>query len=106
MSFLAYDLSLDLIRALREPLVAIKRHDADEAKQTRRCVNSVARNIAEGGGRFGADRLHFFAIAYGSLRETRAALDIAVANGWIAADTEAHAVAARLGGMLYRLAGR
>ena len=106
MSFLAYDLSLDLIRALREPLVVIKRHDADEAKQTRRCANSVARNLAEGSGRFGGDRLHFFAIAYGSLRETRAALDIAVANGWLAADSEAAAIAARLGGMLYRLAGR
>ncbi len=102
MSFLAYD----LIRALREPLAIIKRHDADEARQTRRCANSVARNIAEASGRSGGDRLHLFAIAYGSLRETRAALDIAVANGWIAEDTHAHAVAARLGGMLYRLAGR
>ena len=105
MSFLAAELSLDLIRAMREPLVVIRRHDADEAKQTRRSLNSVARNIAEAGGRFGRDRLQAFSIAYGSLRETRAALDIAVANGWLAENPPAAAVAFRLGGLLYRLSG-
>jgi hypothetical protein len=45
-------------------------------------------------------------IAYGSLREVRCALELAVAKGWLDSGEEAHVVADRFGGMLYRLARR
>ena len=106
MPFITYDLSLDLIRALVKPLEAVRRHSAKEAAQLDDAANSVVRNIAEAGGRFGRDRLHLFAIAYGSLREVRAVLDLAAAKGWLGEEVAAQAVAHRLGGMLYRLAGR
>ncbi len=102
MSFLAYDLALDLIRNLREPLAVIRRHDAALAKQARDAVNSVALNLSEGSGRNGGDRQHHFAIAFGSLREVGAALDIAAAHGWLASGV-AFAERDRLAGMLWSL---
>ena len=83
MRFLAYDLALDLIRCLREPLALVRRHDATLAKHARDALNSVAQNLAEGSGRAGGDRQHHFSIALGSLREVNAVLDIAAAHGWL-----------------------
>ena len=102
MRFLAYDLSLDLIRNLREPLATIRRHDAALAKQARDALNSVAMNLSEGSGRNGGDRQHLFAIAFGSLREVGAALEIGTAHGWFAS-APCFAERDRLAGMLWRL---
>ena len=104
MPFLAYDLSIDLVRGLREPLAIVKRRNPDLARQLDRAADSVAQNLAEAGGRFGGDRLHHFRIAYGSLREARCSLELAVAKGWLDGSEPVHGVANRLGGMLYRLA--
>lgn len=82
MRFLAYDLSLELIVALRSTLALVRRHDAGLAKQFREALASVPLNIAEVNGRCGGDRLHHFRIALGSLREAGAVLDTAVAFGW------------------------
>ena len=106
MPFIAYDLALDFVRALIDPLAIIRRYDADEAKQLGRSSKSVARNLAEGSGRAGADRTYHFSVALGSLREARCSLDIAVATGWLPADIAAYAIAQRLGGLVYRLARR
>ena len=105
MRFLAYDLSIDLIRCLREPLAIIRRHDAALAKQGTNAINSVALNLAEGNGRTGGDRQHHFRIALGSLRETSAVLDIAAAHGWLAAPALA-AERDRLCGILFSLQRR
>lgn len=105
MRFLAYDLALDLIRNLREPLAAIRRHDASLAKQARDALNSVAMNIAEGSGRNGGDRQQFFAIAFGSLRELGCALDIGAAHGWLA-EPSCFEQRDRLAGMLWSLKRR
>jgi four helix bundle protein len=104
MPFIAYDLSLDLIAHLRGPLANVRKRSATLFKQLDRAADSVAQNLAEAGGRFGADRTQHFRIAYGSLREVRCSLEIAVAKGFVDADAPAHAIANRLGGMLYRLA--
>jgi four helix bundle protein len=105
MSFLAYDLSLDLIRNLRGPLEIVRRHDAALARQGRDALNSVALNLNEGSGRNGGDRQQHFAIAFGSLREVAAVLDIAAAHGWFAAPPYA-SDRDRLGGILWRLTRR
>ena len=104
MPFLAYDLSLDLVRALREPLTIVRQRNADLARQLDRAADSVAQNLAEAGGRFGGDRVQLFRIAYGSLREARSSLALAVAKGWLDGSEPPHAIADRLGAMLYRLA--
>ena len=105
MRLLAYDLSLDLIRGLQSSIALIRRRDARLAKQLNDAANGVAQCIAEATGRTGGDRLHLFRIALGSLRECGACLDIAEANGWLAAVPVA-AERDRLGGMLYRLQQR
>src|SRR5262245_3266661 len=104
MPFLAYDLSIDLVRALREPLTIVRQRNADLAKQLDRAADSVSQNLAEAGGRFGGDRVQHFRIAYGSLREVRCSLALAVAKGWLDGSEPPHALADRLGAMLYRLA--
>ena len=105
MRFLAYDLSIDLIRCLREPLAVIQRHDAALAKQGRNAINSVALNLAEGSGRAGGDRQHHFRIALGSLREVGAVLEIAAAHGWLASPALA-AERDRLCGIVFGLQRR
>ena len=105
MRFLTYDLSLELIRGLREPLAIIRRHDAALARQGRDAVNSVALNVAEANGRDGGDRHHHFRIALGSLREIGAVLDIAAAHGWLV-EPPLGRERDRLGGMIFGLQRR
>lgn len=105
MRSLVYDLSLDLIRGLREPLRRIRQHDAALGKQGTNALNSVALNAAEAGGRTGGDKLHLVRIALGSLREVGAVLDIAAAHGWLDAAPMA-AERDRLGALLYGLQRR
>ena len=105
MSLLAYDLALQLIRALRPTLAIIKRHDAKLATQVRDALTSIALNTAEARGRTGGDASHLFRVALGSLREVSAGLDIAVAYEWIPVAPEA-ALRDRLGGLLYGLQRR
>ncbi len=105
MPFVAYDLSLQLVAALRGPLACIRRgHNGSLAEQLDRAADSVHQNLAEAGGRHGADRTRLFRYSYGSLREVRASLELAVAKGFLDGREPAHALANRLGGMLYRLA--
>lgn len=66
------------------PVVArIRRHDMKVAQQIVAAASSIAANLAEGNGRHGRDRLHFFRIAAGSAQETRAHLRVALAWGWL-----------------------
>jgi four helix bundle protein len=81
MAFVAYDVSLQLIRELRGCHAVLAEHDTDEADQLRRAASSVARNLAEGAGRSGKDRRRFFRYAHASAREVRGSLDVAAAWG-------------------------
>ena len=102
MCFVASDVSHQLVRQLREPLAALRRHDADLAKQAMRALTSVPLNIAEGSGRSGADRRYHYRVALGSLRELGAALEVAVALGYLA-EAPCAAERDRLGGLIYGL---
>jgi four helix bundle protein len=99
----AYDVSLDLIRALREIVVILKRHDRDLATQLHRAANSVALNIAEGSKRSGGDQRRAYEYAFGSTAEVSAALDVAVAWGWPIDAEPTRAVLDRLRGLLHGL---
>ena len=67
--------------------------------QLKRAASSVALNLAEGSGRNGKDdQLRFFHIAFGSLRECQAILDMAVTEY-----PEAVHLADTLAANLYRL---
>ena len=55
--------------------------------QLRRAVISLPSNIAEGTGRVSSkDQAHFFTIAYGSLMEVLAQMDVAYDLGYITSD--------------------
>jgi four helix bundle protein len=78
--FETYEVSLELIPALRPLVEAIALHDRSLSEQIRRAGSSVPLNVAEGARRSGRDRNHAYRIAAGSAAEVRAAL--AVARGW------------------------
>src|SRR5688572_14480608 len=92
-SFDAYDVALQLIRELAVVVVVVARHDADLVRQLRRAGSSVPLNLREGYRRAGADRKHLWRVAAGSADEVQAALDVAVAWGYLAPAATAAALA-------------
>jgi len=94
---------------LAQPVVAlISRKDKDLGAQLRRALSSIGLNLAEGlGNRAGNARLRF-ETALGSLRESVAALRIAVAWGYVAPSAVAPVVESlqSLGGRVFGLGRR
>ena len=105
-SFHAYDAALGLVTALRPVLEQLKMRDRALTDQLRRAASSVALNLAEGNRRTGQDRLQFFRIAAGSAAEVRAALEVALAWGYIDAAPLAGAELDRVLAMVWRLTHR
>ena len=58
-------------------------HDPDLADQLRRAASSMVLNIGEGSRRQGRDRMNRYRIAAGSAAETRDALAVARAWGYV-----------------------
>jgi len=79
--FITLNVSIEVIRALRQPVEELQRKDKDLAEQIREPASSAALNVAEGSKRNGKDAAHFYRIAAGSCAETRAALKVACAWG-------------------------
>ena len=85
-SFHVFDVSLDLIRCLRDLIARVREHDGDLAKQLRRAAASVPLNISEGNRRRGKDRRYLWLVAAGSADEVRSCLLIAAAWGYLEDD--------------------
>jgi four helix bundle protein len=81
MRFQALELSIQVIRSLRQPLRLLRSRDPKLSEQLRTAASSVALNLAEGNRRAGKDRRHHFRIASGSADEVRTALRVAQAWG-------------------------
>ena len=94
----AQHLVLDLIRALRPLCEQIARQSPDLSDQLRRAATSVMLNLGEGVRRTGRDKKRAYRIAAAEAQEVRAALEAALAWGWVddAAVTMARALAARV----------
>ncbi len=101
----AYDVALQLIRALRGPVAALARANPDLARQLVRAGRSITLNLSEGNQRVGKDRLHLFRIALGSTAEVVASLETGEAWGHVGAAETAPALelADRVRAMLFRL---
>ena len=105
MALHAHSVALEAIRALRPIVTAVARHDGGLAKQMREAASSVVLNIGEsqrsdpGNARA---RLHS---AAGSARETRSALELACAWGYVAPSSvePAEELLDRVAAMLWRL---
>ena len=63
------------------------------ADQVIRAANSVAANLAEGQGRIGRDRMHFWRIAYASAREVDSHLQLLARAGVVDSRRAAKALA-------------
>jgi four helix bundle protein len=107
-SFQVLDVAIAAIRCLRPLVATIRRCDRDLGEQVRRAASSVALNIAEGNRNEGGLRLSRFSTAAGSTAEVRAALRVAVAWGYVAAEeiTTADGLLDRVAAMLHRLGAR
>ena len=81
MRFQALELSLEVIRSLRQPVRQVRSRDPRLAEQLRSAASSAALNLGEGARRSGRDRIHHFRIAAGSAAEVRVALRVAEAWG-------------------------
>ncbi len=105
MSFDAFDVALDMIRSLRDPLASIAERDPALAQQLRRAAASVPLNLSEGRRRQGRDRLHLWRVAAGSADEVVASLRVAEAWGHVDSRAIAQALALcdRVLAMLWRL---
>jgi len=82
--FDALELSLELIRALRQSVALVRRRSAKLASQLEDAASSVAANVSEGNRRAGKERIHLFRIAAGSAEEARTHLRVAEAWGYVA----------------------
>ena len=107
-SFHVLDVSISAVRMLGPLVARIREHDRDLGEQLRRALSSVVLNISEGSGSHGGNRLARYRTAMGSNEESRAALRVAVAWGYVgAADVvDAEAMLDRVTAMLYRLGAR
>ena len=106
--FFAYDLAVDIARALVEPLKAMREKDRHLWDQSYRSLKDMGLAVAEGGKRRKLDRAYFFDTAAGSAQELRMALTLAITFGAIeAAKIEgAERMIDRELGMLWKLARR
>ena len=106
--FHVLEVALEAIQVIAPVVARIRRYDRDLAEQLRTALSSVALNAAEGNNNQGGLRIARFSTAAGSNAESRAALRIAVAWGYVQAD-EVEAGEARLdrvAAMLHRLGAR
>jgi four helix bundle protein len=102
----AYEVALDLIRALRPVVAQLREHSPAAADQVERAASSIVLNLAEGGRRHGRDPRRFWDMAHGSAGEIRGALDLADAWGWQLECAQARALLDRELGLLWGLTRR
>jgi four helix bundle protein len=103
---IAYDVALDLVRALRPVVAQLRNYSSEAADQVERAASSIVLNLAEGDRRHGRDPRRFWDIAHGSAGEIRGALDLADAWGWQVESAKARALLDRELGLLWGLTRR
>jgi four helix bundle protein len=102
----AYDVALDLVRALRPVVAQLRTYSPEAADQVERAASSVVLNLAEGGRRHGRDPQRFWDMAHGSAGEIRGALDLAEAWGWQVDSARVRVLLDRELGLLWGLTRR
>lgn len=108
MALIVHDIALDMVRRIRPLIDQTARFDRSLAQQLKRSASSVVLNIGEGARSRGGNEIARFQDAAGSANETRSALLVAEAWGYIQS-TERRNVDAtldRVCAMLWRLTHR
>jgi len=102
-----YSVAVQCCAAVGQLAEVIARRDGALADQLRRAMASVVLNIAEGSGSQGKNRNARYYNALGSAREVTAALEVALAFGYVPAiDAELLAALDRIRATLYRVVRR
>jgi four helix bundle protein len=101
--FIAYEVSVQLVRSLRDLVPVVEKSDRDLGDQIRRAASSVVLNLAEGQRSMKGNKQKHYALAHGSANEVKAGLQIAVAWGWVGDAKEPLAILDRLFAILWRL---
>ena len=78
-----YDKAIELVASVCKLSRIVQQHDPDLARQMRRAVTSVALNLAEGMYSRAGNRVARYDSSMSSAKETKAALDISVAAGYL-----------------------
>ena len=101
--FIAYEVSIQVIQSLRELVPQIECSDRDLGDQIKRAASSVVLNLAEGQRLTKGNKHKHYVIAHGSANEVKAAVQTAIAWGWIEDASTTLAVLDRLLALLWRL---
>jgi four helix bundle protein len=101
--FVAYEVSVELVRALRPLVPEVEKTDKDLADQMRRAASSVVLNLAEGQRSAKGNRHKHYSIAHGSANEVKAALELACAWGIVGDAQRQRDILDRLLGLLWGL---
>ncbi|MCB9589732.1 MAG: four helix bundle protein [Polyangiaceae bacterium] len=83
MALQIHTVSIETITLLRPLVARIRRFDLSLAKQLSRSASSIALNIGEGEYSSGGTRRERYLSAAGSASETRTALEVAAAWGYV-----------------------
>jgi four helix bundle protein len=102
-TFVALEVSLELIRALAPLMPAIEARNRPLADQIYRAASSVSLNLGEGQASQKGNAHKHYALANGSASEVRAALRVAQAWGWVQASDRTLAILDRLLGLIWGL---
>ncbi len=108
MAFIVYDLTLQMLKKIKPLIEQVRRHDPSLADQMQRSGQSTFLNIAEGQSARGKNEAAKLQVALTECRETRAALQLSVAWGYLSeaasagADDDLDQVAAMLWTLVHR----
>jgi four helix bundle protein len=102
-TFIALDVSYQLIESLVPIVPIIAQNDRQLADQISRAANSISLNLGEGQRSIKGNRHKHYALAHGSANEVKAALFVAKAWRWIDSSSHALAILDRLLALLWRL---
>ena len=83
MALIVHQVALEMVKGIKPLIDRIARHDRSLAQQLRRSASSVALNIGEAAYSRGGNQTARFQDAAGSASETRSALKVAAAWGYV-----------------------